>query len=254
MAIARASRSSTALEYVELSRFEVVPAATSLLPENVARRLSALIGFDEDETDRRRHRPDRRDGLRRPAPGARPPDPLRRRLRHRPGAHARPLLPPTCRSRWSGRSPRRKNAELEDITEGDAADAPAIKLTNQIIANAIAEGASDIHFEPQPQGMVVRARIDGVMRKDRRGPDRLMPAVTSRLKIMGELDIADRRTAQDGRVSIRYDGDPIDLRIAVLPTTFGEKVVLRILHRASGGSGSRTWACTRKPQLCSRGP
>ena len=123
---------------------------------------------------------------------------------------------------------------VEDITEGDATDAPAIKLTNQIIANAIAEGASDIHFEPQPHAMVVRARIDGVMRKVAEVPTGLMPAVTSRLKIMGELDIADRRNAQDGRVSIRYDGHPIDLRIAVLPTTFGEKVVLRILHRASG--------------------
>ena len=85
--------------------------------------------------------------------------------------------------------------------------------------------------------MVVRARIDGVMRKVAGVPTGLMPAVTSRLKIMGELDIADRRTAQDGRVSIRYDGDPIDLRIAVLPTTFGEKVVLQILHRASGRLG-----------------
>ena len=65
-------------------------------------------------------------------------------------------------------------------------------------------------------------------------PTGLTPAVTSRLKIMGELDIADRRNAQDGRISIRHDGDPVDLRIAVLPTTFGEKVVLRILHRASG--------------------
>ena len=133
---------------------------------------------------------------------------------------------------------------------GDADDAPAIKLTNQIIAGAIAEGASDIHFEPQPQAMVVRARIDGVMRQIAEVPTGLMPAVTSRLKIMGELDIADRRTAQDGRVSIRYDGHPVDLRIAVLPTTFGEKVVLRILHRASGRSGSPTSACTRRRRRC----
>ena len=150
--------------------------------------------------------------------------------------------------------PEEEEHELEDITEGDAADAPAIKLTNQIIANAIAEGASDIHFEPQPQGMVVRARIDGVMRKVAEVLTGLMPAVTSRLKIMGELDIADRRTAQDGRVSIRYDGDPIDLRIAALPTTFGEKVVPGSSTAPRDGSGSPTWACTRKPQLSSRGP
>jgi type II secretory ATPase GspE/PulE/Tfp pilus assembly ATPase PilB-like protein len=104
---------------------------------------------------------------------------------------------------------------VEDITEGDATDAPAIKLTNQIIANAIAEGASDIHFEPQPHAMVVRARIDGVMRMVAEVPTGLTPAVTSRLKIMGELDIADRRNAQDGRVSIRLrrtSGRPPDPR------------------------------------------
>ena len=141
-------------------------------------------------------------------------------------------------SRWRRtRLTEDEEESLEDITEGDVTDAPAIKLTNQIIANAIAEGASDIHFEPQPQGMVVRARIDGVMRAVEDVPSSLVAAVTSRLKIMGELDIADRRNAQDGRISIRYDGHPVDLRIAVLPTTFGENVVLRILHRASGRLG-----------------
>ena len=235
-AIARALAEQYGFEFLELSRFDLVPSATSLLPENVARRLSALpIAFDEDGTVIVAVT-DPTDVM--------ASDDLRLAL----GLQIRfVVVSVSDLARTLDRCFRANVAvemesdiiaeeeeEIEDITEADATDAPAIKLTNQIIANAIAEGASDIHFEPQPHAMVVRARIDGVMRMVAEVPTQLMPAVTSRLKIMGELDIADRRNAQDGRVSIRYDGHPIDLRIAVLPTTFGEKVVLRILHRASG--------------------
>ena len=235
-AIARALAEQYGFEFVELSRIDLVSSATSLLPENVARRLSALpIAFDEDGTVIVAVT-DPTDVM--------ASDDLRLAL----GLQIRfVVVSVSDLARTLDRCFRANVAvemesdvveeeeePVEDITEGDVTDAPAIKLTNQIIANAIAEGASDIHFEPQPQAMIVRARIDGVMREVAEVPTGLMPAVTSRLKIMGELDIADRRTAQDGRVSIRYDGHPIDLRIAVLPTTFGEKVVLRILHRASG--------------------
>ncbi len=239
-AIARALAEQYGFEFVELGRADLVPAATSLLPENVARRLSALpIGFDEDGTVIVAVT-DPTDVM--------ASDDLRLAL----GLQIRFVVASVSDlARTLDRCFRasvhvemesdviteEEEEALEDITEGDASDAPAIKLTNQIIAGAIAEGASDIHFEPQPHAMVVRARIDGVMRKIAEVQTGLMPAVTSRLKIMGELDIADRRNAQDGRVSIRYDGHPIDLRIAVLPTTFGEKVVLRILHRASGRLG-----------------
>ena len=234
-AIAQALAEQYGFEFLELTRFDLVPAATSLLPENVARRLSALpIALDEDgtvvvavtdPTDVMAS-----DDLR-----------LALGLQIRFAVVSTPDLARTLDRCFRGSVnvemesdlANEEDAPSEDITEGDATDAPAIKLTNQIIANAIAEGASDIHFEPQPHAMVVRARIDGVMRKVAEVPTGLTPAVTSRLKIMGELDIADRRNAQDGRISLRYDGDPVDLRIAVLPTTFGEKVVLRIHHRAS---------------------
>ncbi len=235
-AIAQALAEQYGFEFLELTRFDLVPAATSLLPENVARRLSALpIALDEDGTV--------------VVAVTDPTDVMASDdLRLALGLQIRFVVVSTLDlARTLDRCFRgsvnlemesdlalSEDAPSEDITEGDATDAPAIKLTNQIIANAIAEGASDIHFEPQPHAMVVRARIDGVMRKVAEVPTGLTPAVTSRLKIMGELDIADRRNAQDGRISIRYDGDPVDLRIAVLPTTFGEKVVLRILHRASG--------------------
>ena len=238
--IAQALAEQYGFEFVELSKFDLVPDATGLLPENVARRLSALpIAFDDDGTVI--------------VAVSDPTDVMASDdLRLALGLQIRFVVASSSDlARTLDRCFRanvhvemeadvlaeEEEEALEDITEGDVTDAPAIKLTNQIIAGAIADGASDIHFEPQPHAMVVRARIDGVMRRIAEVPTGLTPAVTSRLKIMGELDIADRRNAQDGRVSIRYDGHPIDLRIAVLPTTFGEKVVLRILHRASGRLG-----------------
>ena len=130
-----------------------------------------------------------------------------------------------------------EQAAIEDIREGAATSAPAIKLVNSVISRAIDDGASDIHFEPQAKQLVVRARVDGVMRQLTEIPKSMQAAVTSRLKIMGELDIAERRTPQDGRVSIRFSGHPMDLRIAVLPTTYGEQVVLRVLARNVGSFG-----------------
>ncbi len=122
-------------------------------------------------------------------------------------------------------------AQREDITEaGD--DTPAVKLVHATLAQAIEDGASDIHFEPQEEDMIVRARIDGVTRPVALIPKQMQLGVVSRLKIMGNLDIAERRAPQDGRISIRFHGSPLDLRIAIMPTTHGEQVVLRIMHRA----------------------
>ena len=122
-------------------------------------------------------------------------------------------------------------AQREEISEA-AGESPAVKLVHTTMAQAIEDGASDIHFEPQEDEMIVRARIDGVTRPVATIPKPMQPAVVTRLKIMGQLDIAERRAPQDGRVSVRFGGEPLDLRIAVLPTTHGEQVVLRILHRA----------------------
>jgi type IV pilus assembly protein PilB len=122
-------------------------------------------------------------------------------------------------------------AGREEISEA-AVDTPAVKLVHTTLAQAIEDGASDIHFEPQEEEMLVRARIDGVTRPVATIPKPMQPGVIGRLKIMGKLDIAERRAPQDGRVSIRFAGQPLDLRVAVVPTTQGEQVVLRILHRA----------------------
>jgi type IV pilus assembly protein PilB len=112
-------------------------------------------------------------------------------------------------------------------------ETPAVSQVNKTIQRALSLGASDVHFAPQPRGLVIRARVDGVVREIGAIPASQQAAVTSRLKIMGRLDIAERRAPQDGRVAVRAGGQTVDLRIAVLPTKFGEKVTLRVLAQSS---------------------
>ncbi|HUH14285.1 MAG TPA: GspE/PulE family protein [Gaiellaceae bacterium] len=119
-------------------------------------------------------------------------------------------------------------AEIVDLREASA-NAPAIKRVNALLRRAIELGASDVHFTPQRQHLLVRARVDGVMRELSTVAKNLQPAVTSRLKVMAELDIAEKRAPQDGRLSLRTGDRTVDLRVAVLPTSFGEKVTLRIM-------------------------
>jgi type IV pilus assembly protein PilB len=124
--------------------------------------------------------------------------------------------------------PEELGATVVDLREA-AANAPATKQVNAVLSRAIELGASDVHFTPQRKRLLVRARVDGVMRELATIPKTLQPAVTSRLKVMSELDIAEKRAPQDGRLSLRVADRTIDLRVAVLPTTFGEKVTLRIM-------------------------
>jgi len=98
---------------------------------------------------------------------------------------------------------------------------------------AIRDRASDIHFEPQERQMTARVRIDGVVRELATIPKTMQQAIISRLKVMGQLDIAERQLPQDGRCTVRLAGDSIDLRIAVIPISHGEKVTIRILQRSS---------------------
>ena len=114
-----------------------------------------------------------------------------------------------------------------------AASTSTVTLVNSLLATALAEGASDLHFEPRREDMLVRIRVDGVMRELATVPRHMQQAVTSRLKMMGKLDIADRRAPKDGRLAAFFDSGRIDMRIAVVATTHGEQVVLRIL--GSGG-------------------
>jgi type IV pilus assembly protein PilB len=112
-----------------------------------------------------------------------------------------------------------------------ADEAPVVKLVNMVLVDAIGKAASDIHWEPYERGFRVRFRIDGVLHEMLTPPKRLEAAIISRLKIMANLDIAERRLPQDGRIKLRYNGREIDFRVSILPTIFGEKAVLRILDK-----------------------
>jgi type IV pilus assembly protein PilB len=123
-------------------------------------------------------------------------------------------------------------AELTDLRDS-AGDAPVIKLVHSLIAQGVEQGASDIHFEPRDGELVVRYRVDGVLSDSTRVPKRHVAGVVSRIKIMSDLDIAERRAPQDGRVALTIDGRHVDVRVATLPLVGGEAAVLRILDKES---------------------
>jgi len=119
--------------------------------------------------------------------------------------------------------------ELESAAE----QAPVVKLVNLVLVDAIRKGASDIHIEPYEKSLRVRYRIDGVLYEVMRPPIKLKNAIVSRVKIMSRLDIAERRLPQDGRIKLKTKGKEMDFRVSVLPTLFGEKVVLRLLDKST---------------------
>jgi type IV pilus assembly protein PilB len=122
-------------------------------------------------------------------------------------------------------------AEITDL-RASAQDGPVIKLVHSILGQAVSEGASDIHFEPEDGDMRIRFRIDGVLQESARVPKRMVAGVISRIKIMSELDIAEKRLPQDGRVGVRIEDRRIDLRVTTLPTQTGEGASIRILDEA----------------------
>jgi len=120
-----------------------------------------------------------------------------------------------------------------DYSEIRDDDAPIVRFVHLLISQAIQDRASDIHIEPNEKDFRVRYRIDGVLHEMQRAPKNIQNGVISRLKIMADIDIAERRKPQDGRLSVNQGGHKIDLRVATLPTVFGEKVVMRILDNSS---------------------
>lgn len=118
--------------------------------------------------------------------------------------------------------------ELKELSESN----PVKKLLNLVLLQAIRDKASDIHFEPFENEYKMRYRIDGILYEMVPPPKHIAAALSSRIKVMAELDIAERRLPQDGRISLTVDGKPVDLRVSVLPTMFGESVVLRVLDRS----------------------
>ena len=133
--------------------------------------------------------------------------------------------------------------EFEVISEDDGddleaedgvSDAPLVRLVNSIVMQAASDGASDIHFEPQGDSLVVRTRVDGVLTEQQRIPKRMAAGVTTRLKVLAKLDIAERRKPQDGRISLNATavGRLLDIRVATLPTVEGEQVVMRLIDKS----------------------
>ena len=125
--------------------------------------------------------------------------------------------------------------EADDLEADDGiSDAPLVRLVNSVIFQAAEDGASDVHFEPQEDAVVVRFRIDGVLQEVQRIPRRMAPGVTTRLKVLAKLDIAERRKPQDGRISLNAAaaGRTLDIRVATLPTVEGEKIVMRLLDKS----------------------
>ena len=125
-----------------------------------------------------------------------------------------------------------QSIDLEALSEA-AEDNQVVKLLNLVLLQAIRDRASDIHFEPFEHEFKMRYRIDGVLYEMVPPPQHLGPAITSRVKVMASLDIAERRLPQDGRIELRLGGNPIDLRVAILPTIYGESCVMRVLDRSN---------------------
>ncbi|WP_160300612.1 GspE/PulE family protein [Kiritimatiella glycovorans] len=125
-----------------------------------------------------------------------------------------------------------EDVNLDEMLE-IAEDAPVIRIVNSILIEALRKGVSDIHVEPMEKALRLRYRIDGVLHQNPSPPKSLQPAITSRLKIMSNLDIAERRKPQDGRFKIRALGKEVDMRISFLPTVHGEKIVMRILDKSA---------------------
>ncbi|MCX7978448.1 MAG: ATPase, T2SS/T4P/T4SS family, partial [Bdellovibrionaceae bacterium] len=120
-----------------------------------------------------------------------------------------------------------------DLLEAGEDDAPVIKLVNSLLFRAVKEKASDIHIEPYEKDMTVRFRIDGVLYDIFKPPKKLQNSIISRIKVMGNLNIAERRLPQDGRIPLKVGGKDIDIRLSTVPTAFGERVVMRLQDRSN---------------------
>lgn len=123
--------------------------------------------------------------------------------------------------------------EAETITESDVDSAPTVRLVNSLIEQAVRIGASDIHIEPFDKELRVRYRVDGVLQETMRMNKLTLSAIVTRVKILSQMNIAEKRVPQDGRMETQVDGKDIDLRVSTLPTIYGEKLVIRILNKSS---------------------
>ena len=231
--VVRTAAASAGLDYVELSDFIVDMTAVSLLPADFARRAGVLPLAREDGelvvavSVRQAGDIELKDDLGRVTRSR-----IRFAIANRADIDAK--INQVYRAEGemhdltSDLAPEDEGEDLANLTEVSD-EAPVVRFVNLLINQAINDRASDIHIEPTERDMRVRYRIDGVLHDAHRSPKNIQNGVISRLKIMADMNIAERRVPQDGRMSVNHDGRRIDLRVATLPTVWGEKVVARIL-------------------------
>ncbi|MDT7544269.1 MAG: type pilus assembly protein PilB [Actinomycetota bacterium] len=224
------------LKFVDLSDYPVDGSAVSRVPDMVCRRHNALpIGYEDGRLVV---------AMADPANVFAVDD-----IRSMTGMEVKPVVATKSDVIAAINRYHRGEAELDDLTmsmEANAEDlddlsnvkeivedAPIVKFVNLLITQAIQDRASDIHIEPTERDLRVRFRIDGVLHEIMRSPKTIQSGVISRLKIMADINIAERRIPQDGRMSVSTNGKKIDLRVATLPTVWGEKVVMRILDNST---------------------
>jgi type IV pilus assembly protein PilB len=224
------------LPYVDLGEYQIDSGAAALIPDNIARHYVALpIGYEGSKLIIAMSDPTNVFAL----------DDIRTIT----GLESKPVIATRSDIMAAISRFQRMDQSVEDMAAAVAAedeaaddlakvkelveDAPIVKLVNLLITQAVNDRASDIHIEPGERDIRIRYRIDGVLHEVMRSPKSIQSGVISRLKIMADINIAERRIPQDGRVGLVVGGKAIDLRVATLPTVYGEKVVLRILDKSS---------------------
>jgi type IV pilus assembly protein PilB len=234
--LVRALAEQVGLEFVDLTEYQIDPASTSLLPEGLCRRYRAIPIGD-------------RDGkllvaMSDPANVYALDD-----IRAMTGRDVWPVVATAndvdvAIGKFSGTGDQvealateaAESAEEEEALVGSEAaveDAPIVKLVTAIMTQAVADRASDVHIEPTEKDVRVRFRVDGVLHEVMHSPKSIQGGLISRLKVMADLNIAEKRVPQDGRMSLRVHQRSLDLRLATLPTVFGEKIVIRILDKGN---------------------
>lgn len=219
------------MRYVDLSNYDVDVSACSLIDAELARKYVLIpIGFEKDKLLVATADPTNVVAL--------------DDVRIMTGMEVEPVVATKddiisainryCRSATDLEiTPESTEAEIPQV-EGEAEpdDAPIVKYVNLLISEAVADRASDVHIEPMENDVRIRFRIDGVLHEVRRNPKQIHPAVVARIKVMADMNIAEKRLPQDGRTSVEIRGKPVDIRVASLPTIHGEKVVMRILDKS----------------------
>ena len=241
-AIARIVAAQYGLPVIELGSVGIDPLAAEAIPLHVLEQVNALpYGFEDESLCVAISDPQNIHGIDALRLASRHPIALRvaasEEIANELGRLARTAEAFGARSGYSDVAELEviDEDELDDLEVDDGiSDAPLVRLVNSIIFEAAEDGASDVHFEPQTDALVVRFRIDGVLHETQRIPKRSAIVVTTRLKVLAKLDIAERRKPQDGRISLSASaaGRMLDVRVATLPTVEGESVVMRLLDKS----------------------